>query len=397
MPRTNRPPAYRHHKARNLAVVTIAGKDRYLGPYGSPESHEMYARLIADWHASGRRPAAPEAAPPQGDLLLTVNELILRYWDFVQSYYLKNGKPTGESDNIRHALRPLRKLFGHSSAAAFGPKALLLVRQAMIDSGLTRKVINARVGRIKRLFRWAARQELAPPGVYHGLLAVEGLQRGRSAAREAGPVTTVPEAEVLAALPFLPCPVCAMVQVQLLAGMRPQDVRNIRTCDLDRTRDIWVYTPWTHKTEHHGHVRRVAIGPRAQVVLLSFLRPDAAAAYLFSPREAVAQIRAERAAKRKTPRTPSERRRARKANPKRQPSESYSKSAYETAVARACRRAGVPRWCPNQLRHNCATKVRRLYGLDAAAAVLGHRLGTVTEVYAEADLQKAVHVMREIG
>ena len=71
--------------------------------------------------------------------------------------------------------------------------------------------------------------------------------------------------------------------------------------------------------------------------------------------------------------------------------------AYQVVIARACERAGVPRWCPNQLRHNCATRVRRLYGLDAAAAVLGHRLGTVTEIYAEADLRKAIDIMREIG
>ena len=45
--------------------------------------------------------------------------------------------------------------------------------------------------------------------------------------------------------------------------MRPQDVRNLRTCDLDRHGEVWVHTPWTHKTEHHGHVRRIAIGPKA--------------------------------------------------------------------------------------------------------------------------------------
>ena len=48
-----------------------------------------------------------------------------------------------------------------------------------------------------------------------------------------------------------------MIQVQELAGMRPQDIRNLRTCDLDMTGDVWVYMPWTHKTEHHGHVRRI--------------------------------------------------------------------------------------------------------------------------------------------
>jgi integrase len=397
MPRTNRPPVYRLHKARNLAVVTIAGKDRYLGPYGSPESHEMYARLIAELHAGGQQSVTAQPAEPQGDAALTVNDLIVRYYDFAKTYYVKNGKPTGEGDNIRHALRPLRRLFGYSTASDFGPKALLLVRQHIIDAGLARKVINARVGRIKRLFRWASRQELVPAGVYHGLLAVEGLQRGRSAAREAGRVTTVPEANIGAALPFLSRPVRAMVQIQELAGMRPQDVRNLRTCDLNMSGDVWVYTPWTHKTEHHGHVRQIAIGPRAQALLRPFLQPDAAAAYVFSPRQAVDQPRAERAARRKTRRTPSERKRMRKAEPKRRPGDHYTKNAYESAVARACQRAEAPHWHPNQLRHNCATKVRRLYGLDAATAVLGHRLGSITEVYAEADLQKAIRVMREIG
>jgi hypothetical protein len=48
MPRTSRPPTYRLHKPRNWAVVTIEGRNHYLVPYGSPESHEKYARLIAE-------------------------------------------------------------------------------------------------------------------------------------------------------------------------------------------------------------------------------------------------------------------------------------------------------------------------------------------------------------
>jgi superfamily I DNA and RNA helicase len=55
MPRTNRPPTYRYHKARNCAVVTIDGRNRYLGSYGSPESHEAYARLIAEWNSNGKQ------------------------------------------------------------------------------------------------------------------------------------------------------------------------------------------------------------------------------------------------------------------------------------------------------------------------------------------------------
>jgi integrase len=179
--------------------------------------------------------------------------------------------------------------------------------------------------------------------------------------------------------------------------MRPQDVRNLRTGDLDMTCDVWIYRPWTHKTEHHGHSRQVAIGPRAQTILGPFLKPKDPTAYLFSPKDAVAASRAARALRRKTPRTLSEVQRPHKKHPRRQPRSQYSKASYGSAIAEACRKAGVPHWFPNQLRHNCATKIRRLYGLDGAAAVLGHRLGTVTEVYAEADLRKAMEIMRKIG
>ena len=42
-------PKYRHYRPKNLAVVRIDNTDQYLGKYDSPESHEKYHRLIAEW------------------------------------------------------------------------------------------------------------------------------------------------------------------------------------------------------------------------------------------------------------------------------------------------------------------------------------------------------------
>jgi hypothetical protein len=53
-------------------------------------------------------------------------------------------------------------------------------------------------------------------------------------------VKPVPDEYVLAVFPKLNPVVRAMAQVQELAGMRPQDIRNMRTCDLDMTSDVWV-------------------------------------------------------------------------------------------------------------------------------------------------------------
>ena len=44
----SRTPKYRLHKPTGQAVVTIDGKDRYLGKHGTAESREGYDRLIAE-------------------------------------------------------------------------------------------------------------------------------------------------------------------------------------------------------------------------------------------------------------------------------------------------------------------------------------------------------------
>lgn len=47
-------PKYRKHKASGQALVTIAGRDHYLGPWKSKASRAEYDRLIGEWLAAGR-------------------------------------------------------------------------------------------------------------------------------------------------------------------------------------------------------------------------------------------------------------------------------------------------------------------------------------------------------
>ena len=53
----------------------------------------------------------------------SINDLILAYWQFAKSHYVKDGKPTDTLTGIRVALRPLRQLYGSTPAGDFGPKA----------------------------------------------------------------------------------------------------------------------------------------------------------------------------------------------------------------------------------------------------------------------------------
>jgi integrase len=386
-------PSFRLHKASGQAVVTLGGKDIYLGPHGTKASRAEYDRVVAEWLANGRRPttnAADRSAP------LTVSAMILRCWVYAKQHYRRDGRPTRELDNIRDSLRPLKKLYGHTAAAQFGPLALKAVRRAMIDADLARTTINYRVSKVRRAFKWAAENELIAPEVYQGLMTVAGLLRGREGARETEPVKTVPEAHVAAVLPYVSNPVRAMIELQGLTGMRPGEVTVMRGMDIDRTGIVWIFRPHSHKTVHHGHERVIPLGPQAQAILRRWLGEDPAA-FLFSPAAAVAARNSERRLSRETPMTPSQARRKPKRDPKRPPRPSYDKNTYAQSIARACKKAAVPHWHPNQLRHSAATRFRQHFGLETARQILGHRSTDTTAIYAETDLARVAQIMNEIG
>jgi integrase len=417
-------PVYRLHKPSGRAIVTLpdglGGRhDVYLGEHGTEASEREYRRVLAEWRANGRKWRKSEPTPD-----MTIHELVDIYWDWVQNYYRHaDGSFTSEPRNIRQGLRRMVRLYGDTAANAFDGVALEAVRNRMIEDGLCRGRINRDVARIKRLFKWAVPKKLVPLAVHQELETVEGLRAGRSKARETPPVRPVSETLVEATLPKLRPPVAAMVQLQLLTGMRPGEVTIMRAIDLEMKGKVWRYRPATHKTAHRGHERVISIGPRGQQIIREFLRRDVSA-YLFSPADSMEHLRAEQHENRKSKVPPSQQnRRLRK--PEKVPGDRYTTCSYACAIARGCRTAfpfAYPElsknslkkwiaehkaevrqwhrqhhWHPHQLRHTKATEIRRVADLDAARAILGHRSLAVTEVYAEMDQEKAAKVMEMIG
>ena len=389
MPRPkNSVPTYRHHRASGQAVVTLDGRVVYLGPWKSAASRREYDRVVGEWMARGR------SAPADPSTEITVSELLVRYFRWAKAYYRGGSR---EVEQIRFAVRPLRKLYGTTPACEFGPLALKAVREEMIQADICRNEINKRMGRLKRVFAWGVENELIPALVHHGLQAVRGLSRGRSDARESEPVKPVPEAFVDAIEPHVAPQVWAMVQLQRLTGMRPGGVTTMRTCDIDTSGAVWIYTPARHKTQYRGHSRTIHLGPRAQQILKPWFR-TMLEEYLFQPKEAADWLREQRAARRKTPLSYGNRAGTnRRKKPQRVPGQVYKVGAYGRAITRGCEKADVPSWHPHQLRHNAATWLRKEFGLDAARVILGHRSPTITELYAELDADKAAEIMGRVG
>jgi integrase len=183
-----------------------------------------------------------------------------------------------------------------------------------------------------------------------------------------------------------------MIQVQLLCAGRPQDVIELKPCDIDRAGPVWEFRPGRHKTEHHDRERIVYLGPRAQALLGPYLEGIGPDEYVFSPRRSEEARLAELRRRRGLPQQA-----VAKDRGKWNLRDRYDTGSYRRAVRRACKKAAIPAWCPLQLRHSSATLIRKLYGLEASQAALGHTELGVTQVYAEKDLDLARKVMAEIG
>jgi integrase len=402
MPRlTSSLPKYRLHRASGQAAVTLYGRDFYLGPWQSKASRLEYDRLIGEWVAAGR-----PSLPPTQQSDIAIVELAAAYRKFAEGYYRKNGRQTDTIYQVRLATKLLCEKYGRTAAGAFGPLAFKAFQADLIAGGLSRKSINHLLSTIRRMFRWAVGEELVTVAVLQALQAVPNVPKGRTAAKERPPVRPVEDAVVDATLPYLPVVVADMIRVQRLTGARPGEVCILRPCDLDTTGEIWSYRPGEHKTEHHDLERVVVLGPKAQEVLRPYLLRDKAS-YCFVPAESERKRNTERRENRRSPMTPSQAARQPQRNRRRPAGSLYTVDAYRRAITRAIERANadrkekgeepLPRWHPNQLRHNVGTVLRKKYGLEGAQVILGHSHADVTQVYAERDMQRAREIARDVG
>ena len=428
MPRSaNSLPKYRKHSS-GQARVTINGRDYLLGPWNTKASHHEYDRVIAEYLSGGRSPSF--GLEPGG---YTVAMLVRDYIAYSRSYYGED--VSSDLHRIKPALKPLIHLYRDSLATDFGPQCFKAVRETMIQSGLTRQGINRRMKLVSRAFKWAAAEGKIPAAIYETLKLVPSLKRGRTTAREAKKIKPIDDLVVDATLPHMSPIVADMVRIQRLIGCRPSEVCNLTPASLDRSDDVWVATLTEHKTAHHGHTRKLFIGPKVQAILSSYLEREADEA-LFQPCETMAMRRRSDAESRITPLSCGNRPGKRSGGLKgtharKKAGNRYTTNSYRRAIHYACDKAfpapaplvqrsgesdaarrerlnqqqlkelkewqSEHRWSPNRLRHTRGTEVRKKFGLEAAQVSLGHSTADVTQVYAERDETAAKRVALETG
>lgn len=360
MPRKAKWPPTIHPHSSGQARIRYKGRDIYLGPFGSPEARSRYLQVVAEIERCGS--LTPRAAD------LTVTELCAWWYAYAGRTYAATSR---EPREIARALAVVRDLFGHEPAAEFGPKKLRLVQAEMARRGWCRNVVNRATVRVKTVFKRAAAEELIPGTVYHGLATVRAVGVNTPGVRQTPPIGPAAWPAVLATFRELMRSknriVAAMLLLQWLTGMRSEEVRVLRTADVDLA--AGTYRPHKHKNQWRGQERVVPLGRRALLLVRRWLDPARPLAYVFRPELAGPRSRAMK--------------------------DHYTDSAYGLAVARAAKRAGVA-LRPYQLRHAFKIRAARVDPHGAQHA-MGQKTSAAFDIYGGADLAAAAELARRIG
>ncbi len=302
---------------------------------------------------------------------MTVSRLSDQYVQHARTWVKPStGAVTGSWRNVKAATDHLRRcplppayaskarVIGDLPADQMSAKLLYHLQQHMAQRGQhCRGSINDVTKWVKTMYRWAAHpvQELVPEEVPARLSLVGALKRGRSPAFDPPPVRSVTLAQVQATALYAPPKLALMMLVQWHTGMRPGELVLMSKSTIDTSASPWLYWPASHKTEHYGQARVIAL-PRVIQPPLRAWMDHAATDCLWQ-----GLCHGEPTGK------------------------PMRRTSYSNAIMRINRLHRLDAWSPNQVRHAYATRVAAALGETAAQRLLGHTSLKTTQGYIDPD------------
>jgi integrase len=384
-------------KLQKYAVAYYRGKIHYFGVHGTPEALTAYNRFCAELQSN------PTVLLSAGKEYVTVRELAAAFLDYAKA----NVDPASYSFNRVIALDFLDKLYGDNFPVNdFKPRDLKLVREEMVKSRrFCRNIVNRFSNCIISIFAWGVENDLVPETTWRALKVVKSLRKGDEGTFDNEERRPVPDDVIRRTLPFMPPTLRAMVQLQRILGMRPNEIFKMRVGDIDTTRNngLWYYVPGSYKTSQFVGKIVFPLGKPEQELLAPCLEGKTSESAVFSPRTAMAERNVERRANRKTKISPSHaaKAEARAAKPSYY-SEFYNRDSYRNAIEHAITKGNkvlpdgekIPHWFPYLLRNSGVTAIELEHGLDKAQAQAGHTSADMTKRYSGAQLRHREELAR---
>lgn len=294
-----------------------------------------------------------------------VAHLCHAYMQHCLATYNKRGRATSHIHKTRAALDRLEQALGKTPIAAVTTPAIAAWRDSLAKTGLSRQYVNDQLHIVQACWQWAAEKGVAPQEQASAISNISPIAAHRSAAKEPRRVAPIAEAIAGETARRLDKHGAAgdLIRILWLTGMRPSEAIDMTPEDLSLEREVWAYTPKSHKTEHTGAIRVVMLGPMAQKIIRPRL-PETLTEHIF----------------------------------KQASGKPFTVQLLRRAIHRVCAQPPeLPAWNPNQLRHAKATALRKQYGLEAAQAILGHTHASTTERYADKNMELAEKIAKETG
>jgi integrase len=354
-------PAYCVHKSRNLAYMTLGGREVYLGRAHSPESHAKYREALSALLAG--LPPTEAVRTNRKPSALTVAELAERWYLAERE---RHGQRHQSVYEAAYAARELNHAHATARVAEFGPRAFKAIRDRMVREGRSRQWANRMMNAIRRCFRWGVGEELVPGDRLEALAAVDGLRHG--AAPEAPPRRAADPEAVESVVRWLEAEghagAAALVRFLRATGCRPGEACRAKWCEFTLGGEMPHYRPTTHQTARHGNARLIPLNADALAAIGGGMCVGLAGVYVFVHTRG----------------------------------DPFTPNALLLAVRRAIAATGCAKWSPYELRHLAATTALAKTGSEAAAAaLLGHSpRSTIVQRYSRDRLALAMQAAKAI-
>lgn len=421
------------HKKHKIGYITVKGKVLYFEGTWPDGERKAPAKILLQYEALLGKLFSGQAPSVGASQEITVVELVVAFLKYAKAEYSRK-----EFNNFKAAAAPLVRLFGTFAAESvgsrrvrelqadllaapivttrrvrvwtevngkrvyekeIGPDGKLVYVTREVTSSKPRKRTGANIvlKRLRVIWSWAIEEELIPASCLVSWKVVKSKRARPGIEEEEDEILPVSDEDLRATLEHLPRVVAAMVRLARRTAMRPGELCAMTMGQINRTDPAcWWYHPGQHKTKWRGRGRGIPLGKPEQEILLPYFRADPGKP-LFSPQERMEELWAERAASRKTKRTPSELAKARNPQSKRRPGQAYTVTGLIKCIKVACEKAGVPHWSTNQLRKAAADEILNTMSIDHAMALLGHTHPEITKrIYAVRDRAKARQAIGQV-
>lgn len=148
---------------------------------------------------------------------------------------------------------------------------------------------------IKAVFEWGVKKRenkkrLVEPETFDMLKIVDPIKKEQTAAYEPKPIDEIEDSIVLKTMQYLMATPKAMIALRRSAGMRPQDVCQLRFCDIHVKDGKWVYATPEHKTAFRNKERSIYFNIQERAIIEERSSGKPADDYVFSPIDTMREI-----------------------------------------------------------------------------------------------------------